>query len=78
MKSFLSRLIILKVPKHCFLNNLWCWYDPSVQIRVAPQSRNSAWVAFDGRNRQEIKQGDRWVCVAMDTVHTWLGRDWFS
>jgi len=29
-----------------------------ISIRVAPQSRNSAWVAFDGRNRQEIKQGD--------------------
>ena len=30
------------------------------QIKVAPGSRNSAWVSFDGRNRQEIKQGDRY------------------
>ena len=30
-----------------------------LQVRVAPSSRNSAWAAFDGRNRREIKQGDR-------------------
>lgn len=32
---------------------------PILQVRVAPSSRNSAWAAFDGRNRKEIKQGDR-------------------
>ena len=26
---------------------------------MAANSRNSAWAAFDGRNRREIKQGDR-------------------
>ena len=30
-----------------------------LQVRVASNSRNSAWAAFDGRNRREIKQGDR-------------------
>ena len=29
------------------------------QVRVAANSRNSAWAAYDGRNRREIKQGDR-------------------
>lgn len=34
-----------------------------IKVRVAPESRNTAWVAFDGRNRQEILQGDRQVLV---------------
>ncbi|OTF83773.1 sugar kinase-like protein, partial [Euroglyphus maynei] len=29
-----------------------------LKICVSPDSRNSAWVSFDGRNRQEIKVGD--------------------
>ncbi|KAF7492509.1 NAD kinase [Sarcoptes scabiei] len=29
-----------------------------LRICVSPDSRNSAWVSFDGRNRQEIKVGD--------------------
>ncbi len=37
------------------------------QIKVAPGSRNSAWVSFDGRNRQEIKQGDRYETI--DKLH---------
>lgn len=32
-----------------------------LRICVSPDSRNSAWVSFDGRNRQEIKVGDRLV-----------------
>ncbi len=30
-----------------------------LKICVSPDSRNSAWVSFDGRNRQEIQVGDR-------------------
>ena len=30
-----------------------------LQVQVAPSSRNSVWAAFNGRNRREIKQGDR-------------------
>lgn len=30
-----------------------------IQIMVASDSRNTAWVSFDGRNRQEISHGDR-------------------
>ena len=30
-----------------------------LKICVSPDSRNSAWVSFDGRNRQEIEVGDR-------------------
>ena len=30
---------------------------------MAANSRNSAWAAYDGRNRREIKQGDRYVCL---------------
>lgn len=30
------------------------------QVRVAANGRNSAWAAYDGRNRREIKQGDRY------------------
>ncbi|XP_027848755.2 NAD kinase-like isoform X7 [Aphis gossypii] len=30
-----------------------------LKITVSPNSRNTAWVSFDGRNRQEIFHGDR-------------------
>ena len=33
------------------------------QVRVAANSRNSAWAAYDGRNRREIKQGDRFAVL---------------
>ena len=29
------------------------------QITVSPDSRNTAWVSFDGRKRQELEHGDR-------------------
>lgn len=29
------------------------------QISVSPDSRNTSWVSFDGRNRQELFHGDR-------------------
>ena len=32
-----------------------------LKICVSSDSRNSAWVSFDGRNRQEIQLGDRYV-----------------
>ncbi|CAH1772485.1 unnamed protein product [Owenia fusiformis] len=35
-----------------------------VKIMVNPDARNSAWVSFDGRNRQEITSGD---CVRITT-----------
>lgn len=28
------------------------------QIKISPDSRNTAWVSFDGRNRQELQHGD--------------------
>ena len=38
-----------------------------LQIRIPIESRSSAFVAFDGRNRQELFQGDRWkvLCVCI-------------
>lgn len=30
----------------------------SLQISISPESRNTAWVSFDGRNRQELLHGD--------------------
>lgn len=30
------------------------------QITLSPDARNTAWVSFDGRKRQEIQHGDRW------------------
>ena len=30
------------------------------QITVSPDSRNTAWVSFDGRKRQELIHGDRY------------------
>lgn len=54
-----------------------------ITIRVAPLSRNSAWVAFDGRNRQEIKQGDS-VTVSTSALpvpsinNTGHVTDWFD
>jgi NAD kinase len=29
-----------------------------LKIQVPPDSRNTAWVSFDGRHRTELKQGD--------------------
>jgi NAD+ kinase len=29
-----------------------------LKIRISEDSRNSAWVSFDGRNRQELRLGD--------------------
>ncbi|KAG8334040.1 hypothetical protein J6590_098373, partial [Homalodisca vitripennis] len=31
-----------------------------LKISVSPDSRNTAWVSFDGRNRQELFHGDRY------------------
>lgn len=30
----------------------------ALQISVSPESRNTSWVSFDGRNRQELFHGD--------------------
>jgi len=29
-----------------------------LKIKISPDSRNTAWVSFDGRNRQELHHGD--------------------
>lgn len=29
-----------------------------LQISISPDSRNTSWVSFDGRNRQELRHGD--------------------
>lgn len=31
-----------------------------LKISISPDSRNTSWVSFDGRNRQELFHGDRW------------------
>lgn len=31
----------------------------TLQITLSPDARNTAWVSFDGRKRQEIQHGDR-------------------
>lgn len=40
------------------------------QITLSPDARNTAWVSFDGRKRQEIQHGDWWsplsVTVSLD------------
>ena len=33
------------------------------QITVSPDSRNTAWVSFDGRKRQELIHGDRYTMI---------------
>jgi NAD+ kinase len=50
---------------------------------VSANSRNSAWVAFDGRNRQEIFQGDSVVVTTstspVPTINnTGHVTDWFD
>lgn len=30
-----------------------------LKISISPDSRNTSWVSFDGRNRQELLHGDR-------------------
>ncbi|XP_064384168.1 NAD kinase-like [Halichondria panicea] len=54
-----------------------------LKIKVAPGSRNSAWVSFDGRNRQEIKQGDSVVITMSEWAvpcvnNTGHVTDWFD
>ena len=48
--------------KSIFINNIHdakCSIVLAVfQIMVSPEARGSAWVSFDGRNRQEIKKND--------------------
>lgn len=34
-------------------------FIPVFQIMLSPDARNTAWVSFDGRKRQEICHGDR-------------------
>ncbi|XP_041377742.1 NAD kinase-like isoform X2 [Gigantopelta aegis] len=54
-----------------------------IKVMVSPEARNNAWVSFDGRNRQEIEQGDSVrittavyplpsIC-AKDQVEDWFG-----
>lgn len=35
-----------------------------LKISISPDSRNTSWVSFDGRNRQELLHGDRLVLVS--------------
>lgn len=35
------------------------WTAAVFQIMLSPDARNTAWVSFDGRKRQEICHGDR-------------------
>jgi NAD+ kinase len=54
-----------------------------ISVRVSANSRNSAWVAFDGRNRQEIFQGDSVVVTTstspVPTINnTGHVTDWFD
>ena len=42
------------------------------QVKVAHDSRSTAWVGFDGRNRQEIKHGERYVPFPYISCHVVL------
>lgn len=35
-----------------------------LKISVSPDSRNTSWVSFDGRSRQELLHGDRFVQIS--------------
>lgn len=54
-----------------------------IMICVSQNARNSAWVGFDGRDRQELKQGDSVVITASDHPvpcinNTGHVTDWFD
>ncbi|XP_071109537.1 NAD kinase-like isoform X1 [Haliotis cracherodii] len=54
-----------------------------IKIMVSPDARNNAWVSFDGRNRQEIQQGDTLrITTAMYPVPSVCAKDqiddWFD
>jgi NAD+ kinase len=34
-----------------------------LKVSISPDSRNTSWVSFDGRNRQELLHGDRYVAA---------------
>merc|ERR1711970_5698 len=38
-----------------------------LKVMLSPEARNSAWVSFDGRNRQELSHGD--VLRVTTSVH---------
>lgn len=40
---------------------------------VSSESRSSAWTSFDGRNRQELNIGDRWVFNTVEAFSDVLG-----
>lgn len=44
------------------------------QIMLSRDARNTAWVSFDGRKRQEICHGDRLVHVGLTWARKWWSR----
>jgi NAD+ kinase len=44
--------LFIKIKTHCL------GFFFKLQIKISPDSRNTAWVSFDGRNRQELHHGD--------------------
>ena len=53
------QLIVARVNTKTSLNGHLNIHFFSRQISVSPDSRNTSWVSFDGRNRQELFHGDR-------------------
>lgn len=47
-----------------------------LQIMLSPDARNTAWVSFDGRKRQEICHGDR-SDLSSDCVISKYRKSWF-
>lgn len=39
-----------------------------LKISISPDSRNTSWVSFDGRNRQELLHGDRLVQASSNLI----------
>uniref|UniRef100_H3B6I8 NAD(+) kinase n=1 Tax=Latimeria chalumnae TaxID=7897 RepID=H3B6I8_LATCH len=77
---YLAFPLIIKVDLYlhyvCFLQGV------DIKIMLSPNARNTVWISFDGRKRQEIKHGDRInittscypvpsICCH-DLVHDWF------
>lgn len=62
--------------RRCLFLALEFWTIPVFQIMLSPDARNTAWVSFDGRKRQEICHGDRSE-LSSDCLISKYRKSWF-
>ena len=56
--NFLNTFFNLHPPSHLLPPPLAVPAGVELKVMLSPEARNSAWVSFDGRNRQELTHGE--------------------